>query len=301
MPRDPAGNFTLATAPVVTNTPITTVWWNTSRSDLDQGLSDSLDRTGNTGGMTGQLKLAATIGSVTVPSLCFDTQQNTGLYLANPGDVRLTLVGVDAFKWTSTGFNAYQSLTVAPTVPNGSGVVASADGTGAGLRGQSSSTSGSVGVVGTGVGGQLGLLVTSSAANIDVARVDGYISLANATNPAATTAFTNHLTPKNIPKAFIALSTNGGGGFTVADAFNVTTGSISLGLTDIVIPFAAAMANTNYTVVGNAASGQPLAFITQTKNTGDVHIRVMTFAAPGTPLGPQTNSFAVNLVVYGAQ
>lgn len=313
MPRDSTGNWVYSAGnPVTTGTTIASAWWNNTYNDIGSSIGASLDRTGNTGGMTGQLKLYTTGTSAAVPAVTFDAEPNSGLYWAGVGDVRLSLLGTDLVKWTNAGTNIYlSSLTVTGTSPNGRGGTFTATGAEQGVVGTGGSGAGNagtwgisggatgIGAIGQGVSGSLGLYAYSSATNVDVARVDGYVDLSHATNPASTTGFTNHLTPKNIAKAFVSFSTNGSGGVTVADAFNVT--GVTLGLNDSTITFASAMADTNYTVVGTAGAGQPFAFYVQTKNTGSVLVRVMTFASPGTPLGPTTNSFSVNLAVFGAQ
>lgn len=311
MPRDSFGNWVFyAGNPVTTGTTIASAWWNGTYSDLGSAMGASLDRTGNTGGMTGQFKGAD--GVVGAPGISFGSEPSTGLYHPGSGDVRLSMLGTDLVKWTNAGTNIYlSSLTVTGTSPNGRGGTFTATGAEQGVVGTGGSGAGNagtwgisggatgIGAIGQGVSGGLGLYAYSSATNVDVARVDGYVDLSHATNPASTTGFTNHLTPKNIAKAFVSFSTNGSGGVTVADAFNVT--GVTLGLNDSTITFASAMADTNYTVVGTAGAGQPFAFYVQTKNTGSVLVRVMTFASPGTPLGPTTNSFSVNLAVFGAQ
>ena len=303
MPRDPSGNYSLYTPgnPVVTNTTIASSWWNNTGTDLATALTDSLSRTG-LGGMLAAFKLVD--GTVSAPAFSFQNESNTGFYRAGAGDVRWAIGGADLIKWTSAGFVGL--------APNGHGITTTGTGTGNGVQalGGTSTSAGVAGVAGTsagyglygaGVSGGLGLIALSSAGNVDAARVDGYVDLSHADNPAATTGFTNRVTPKNIAKAFISMGTNGSGSFTVNDAFNVTTGSIALGLLDITIPFAASMGNTNYTVVGTAYTGQVKAFLVQTKNTNNVHIRVFNFSDLGTPLNPATNSFGLDLVVYGAQ
>ena len=277
---------------------------------MASAFTDSLSRSG-LGGMLVPFTLVD--GTVSTPAFAFQNEPNTGIYRAGAFDARFAVGGADVFKWATASlvglapltFSGLAASATAIDATGGSGdstgIKGHATGTGAGVQGFSSSTSGSVALVGTGASAQLGLLVSSSSASVDVARIDGYVNLSQATNPAATTGFTNRLTPKNIPKAFISMSTNGSGGFTVADAFNITTGSIAVSILGTTIPFASAMANTNYTVVGNAHSGQPLAFFVQTKNTNSVVIYVMTFAAPGTPLGSSNHSYGFEFAVYGEQ
>lgn len=311
MPRDSFGNWVFyAGNPVVTGSTIASAWWNGTYSDLGSAMGASLDRTGNTGGMTGQFKAAD--GVVGAPGISFGSEPTTGLYHPGSGDVRLSMLGTDLVKWTNAGTNIYlSSLTVTGTSPNGRGGTFTATGAAHGVVGTGGAGSGWAGLYGisggaTGIGataqgvsGSLGLYAYSSATNVDVAKVDGYVDMSAATNPAVTTGFANRLTPRNIPKAFVSFTTNGSGGVTVNDGFNVA--SVTLGLNDSTVTFGTAMGNNTYIVVGTAAGGQPMAFFTQTKNVGSVLVRVMTFASPGTPLGPTTNSFKVELAVFGAQ
>jgi hypothetical protein len=69
-------------------------------------------------------------------------------------------------------------------------------------------------------------------------------------NPVATTAFTNTLTPKNVVKAWARLVNTGSGSstITVADGFNVSAAFLSGG-TSVNVTLGAAMANTNYAIL----------------------------------------------------
>lgn len=288
MPRDLAGNYALPSPlnPVVTGTTITTTWWNTTGGDLATAMSASLDRTGTTGGMTGQLKLVD--GSSGAPGVAFGSEQTTGLYRATAGEVDLAVLGQRISRWASaTWFQTSKDngATWLNPVYNTESAT---------LVGASTMT---------GTGGGLGLTVGSTAANIDVEKVNGYLDFSGATNPAATTGFANRLTPKNIVKAYVSAFINAGT-VTVHDAFNVQAGgswTLTALLGYITIPFATAMANTNYIVVGNAQLGQPEAFYVRTKSTGSVQVWVAAFASPGSPVDPTTSQMNIDLMVIGAQ
>lgn len=314
MPRDPSGNYSLPALgnPAVTNTPITIAWWNGTSTDMAAALTDSLSRTGQ-GGMLSPFPLVD--GTVGAPGLTFQSETNTGLYRAGSFDFRVTVGGTGSFQWTTGAVNCLQSFSATGTSPNGRGGTFTATGAAHGIVTTGGNSSGNAGVVGLagssagygvqgqGVSGGLGFWALSTAANIDVAKVDGYINLSGATNPAATTGFANRLTPKNLPKAFVSAFINAGT-VTVRDAFNVqAAGSWTLTALfgDVTIPFATPMADTNYTVSGLASLGNPMALYVKTKNTGSVVINVMTFAAPGSPLDPTVSQFNIQLVVFGAQ
>jgi hypothetical protein len=98
MPRDVNGNYTLpAGNPVVTATVISSTWANTTLSDLSTAMTNSLDRTGATAGMTGQFK--ASSGSVGAPGISFGAEVNSGIYRAGAGDFRLSVSAADTIKF----------------------------------------------------------------------------------------------------------------------------------------------------------------------------------------------------------
>lgn len=92
MPRDVNGDYTLPLADVVSGTTIQATWANTTMSDLETAMSDSLSRSGD-GGLTAELQLVN--GVVAQPAITFINQTNTGLYRAGASDMRVTLNGVD--------------------------------------------------------------------------------------------------------------------------------------------------------------------------------------------------------------
>jgi hypothetical protein len=81
------------------------------------------------------------------------------------------------------------------------------------------------------------------------ATVDGNITLAGS-NPAATTAFQNVITKKNVPKAWANIRTNGSGGVSVQDGFNVASVAIVGSNTSVQVTFAQPFLNANYAVFG---------------------------------------------------
>jgi hypothetical protein len=79
MARDASGNYTLpgVVNPVVSGTPITITWGNSTLADIQTALTDSLDRQGR-GSMTQPLKLPD--GTAALPALTFANDTNTGIY-----------------------------------------------------------------------------------------------------------------------------------------------------------------------------------------------------------------------------
>ena len=101
MSRDQAGNYTLpAGNPVITDTTITTQWANSTLSDIATALTNSLSRNGR-GGMEVPLQFAD--GSANDPSITFVTDTNTGFFLENANDMRVTVGQTDIMRWRDAG------------------------------------------------------------------------------------------------------------------------------------------------------------------------------------------------------
>lgn len=100
MPRDSSGNCTqVAGNPVVTNTPIATLWGNNSMADIYAILQDSLSRTG-LGGMQAPLQLYD--GVVATPGLSFALEPSTGLYRVSAGKLGVSALGVQYMTFDAT-------------------------------------------------------------------------------------------------------------------------------------------------------------------------------------------------------
>ncbi len=104
MPRNPAGTYTFPALgnPAVTGTPITIAWWNGTYVDVATAITNSFDRTGATGGMTGQFK--AVDGSAGAPGLTFGSDSTTGFSITTPGELDVSISGALVSRWTSAGF-----------------------------------------------------------------------------------------------------------------------------------------------------------------------------------------------------
>lgn len=174
MSRNGSGTFTLSVGnPVVTGTPVSSTWANGTMGDLATEVTDSLSRSGK-GAMLAPLEL--TDGSVTAPSVTFDTDTNTGLYRIAADNPGMAVGGVKNADWSATGDTHFLGLTVTNSQTDGSGVVATGNGTGAGVAATGGASGGSAvyavatggngtGVEGTGQGSGTGLFGAGGATN----------------------------------------------------------------------------------------------------------------------------------------
>lgn len=97
MPRLSDGEYVLPTAvnPVVTNTPVTSNWANTTMSDIGATLTDCLDTEGRNS-MNAPFKFAN--GTAAAPSITWGNDPSSGWYLAGVADMRVSLSGSDVFR-----------------------------------------------------------------------------------------------------------------------------------------------------------------------------------------------------------
>ncbi len=114
MPRDSLGNYTLPlggegwTNPVTSGTPIAPDWANATLQDIAAALTDSMSRTGS--GVL-QIPLRLLDGSVSAPSLTFDSSPTSGLYRTG-ALVALSVAGTWRQQWTTTGTSINGTLSV---------------------------------------------------------------------------------------------------------------------------------------------------------------------------------------------
>lgn len=93
---------------------------------------------------------------------------------------------------------------------------------GIGVVGVGGAGVGSYGGKFTGTGGVAGLWARSSATNVNVAKLDGYVDLSGGTQPAATTAFTNQITKKSMAKTWAKITLTAGTAV-VTEGLNITS------------------------------------------------------------------------------
>jgi hypothetical protein len=138
--------------------------------------------------------------------------------------------------------------------PNGTGAQGNGTGSGAGGKFFGGSTDG-YGVDATGGGSAPGGTFASGTASTGAAPqsalklTNGNLSLSGVTNPNTTVGFSNTLTPKNVPKAWGYVTTDGVGGATLQDGFNISSCALTGPGTGIICTFATNMANANYAVL----------------------------------------------------
>jgi hypothetical protein len=103
MPRDNLGVYSLPAAagnPVISGSLIASSWANQTMDDIAKALTDSLDRNGR-GGMNVPLNFAD--GTAALPGITWASEESTGFYRFGLGDMRVSVLGTDSFKWDSTG------------------------------------------------------------------------------------------------------------------------------------------------------------------------------------------------------
>lgn len=96
MPRSPDGTYTPPLPNVNPGEVVSSAWANTTIADISQALTDSLDRNGN-GGMNAPFRFAD--GSEVAPGIAWISETSTGLYRAGVGDMRVSILGTDLFRW----------------------------------------------------------------------------------------------------------------------------------------------------------------------------------------------------------
>jgi hypothetical protein len=339
--RNSAGTYSLpAGNPVVSGQPISSSWANTTLTDLATEVTNSLDRNGR-GAMLAPLQLST--GSCAAPSLTFSADTDVGLYRAGANDARMCVASTALAKYTATGVTFLEAVasekgfTATQSTANGNAITATANGSGAGVLGNSTTTAESAGIrgvtttrygvkgeatTGTGVRGQsdssFGVHGTSTSGNAihgQTATGDGVYGEATggghafgvgsgfikfwAANPASTTAYSNVLTPLNVPKAWAKLTSNGSGAVTVVDGFNVTSASTGGNYIDVTL--ASAMADTNYMILGvwSDGAGGP-GFVSLASATTTTLFRVAFNSTSGV-INFNSNAATVFITVFGRQ
>lgn len=109
--RNSGGTYSLpAGNPVVTGTPITITWANTTLSDLGTEMTNSLSRDGY-GGMRAALK--GTDGTVAAPAFSFTNEAGTGIYRIGASNPGLSVAGTKRQEWNTTGTVVNGTMTTA--------------------------------------------------------------------------------------------------------------------------------------------------------------------------------------------
>lgn len=118
MSRNSSGTYSLPNTvnPVVSLTPIATIWGTTTLNDIANELTNSLDRSGR-GAMAAPLAVPS--GSAAAPSLTFNGELNTGFYKAAPVTLGFTTGGVQRATLDAT------KLAISAALQAGNGSVGS--------------------------------------------------------------------------------------------------------------------------------------------------------------------------------
>lgn len=109
MSRNSSGTYSLPLADVVAGNTIESSWANTTLSDIETELTDSLSRSGK-GNMSAALKIIA--GTVSAPGLSFTSEANSGLYRASSNDLRFAVNGAENWRATASGFRITGDLVL---------------------------------------------------------------------------------------------------------------------------------------------------------------------------------------------
>jgi hypothetical protein len=160
------------------------VWANATLSDIATAVTNSLDRTGASAGMTGQFK--ASDGAVGAPGWSFGSEPTSGVYRAGSGDFRFSIAGTDTLKFAfanptgSIGLAAVNGTSLNPTRSDATPALSQAIAptwTGVHTFSNTVSTNGTLNI-------NAGAVITGTLAGTPVA-----VSGAWAFSPATTTTF----------------------------------------------------------------------------------------------------------------
>jgi hypothetical protein len=109
MPRNSSGVYTLPNPPVVPDTIIASLDENTTRSDIESELTNSLDRSGR-GGMLAPFRTID--GTIGIPGLSWISETTSGWYRAGLNDFRFSIAGVDKLSITPTATTVNSDVTI---------------------------------------------------------------------------------------------------------------------------------------------------------------------------------------------
>lgn len=340
--RNSSGTYSLPSGnPVVTGTSITSTWANNTLTDIKNELTNSLDRNGR-GAMLAPLQLPN--GTLAAPSLTFSSDTDTGLYRVGSAQMSLVVDGesmIDIHKGSAITFTQGASLicpssaefqnTISVTVDdtNGTAVMGTGAGTGAGVRGTGGGTTGTgvagvggatsgsggnflggapngVGIVAGGDGTGEGLQVAAGTAATATDRQDavvitnGDIDMSGVVNPNSDEAISERLTPKNLVKAWGYIGVTGVGSVTIEDGFNITSAACD-GSGFLVVTLASAMASDEYmTLVSNHIIGTRVVGAVPLTST-TVRVQFVNIGGSAADCNSLGTGDTVHLLVMGAQ
>lgn len=133
MSRSAGGAYTLPTGnPVVAGTDITVTWGNTTMTDIETELTDSLSRSGK-GGMTAALALSD--GTEASPGVAFSADANSGFYRIGADNIGMSLGGSKIIDYGTTGmavtgtFSCSGLMTLTGGAVSGGDIISDTDST----------------------------------------------------------------------------------------------------------------------------------------------------------------------------
>ncbi len=112
MPRDSAGNMTLAKPPFVQDTASSAPDMNADLDDIKTELTDSLSRTGK-GGLLAPLRFSD--GTLAIPSISFTSETGSGFYRVAANVLAWVIAGVERIRATATGAKVTGTFEVTST------------------------------------------------------------------------------------------------------------------------------------------------------------------------------------------
>lgn len=219
-----------------------------------------------------------------------------------------TVTGGTGGLFTGTGTGGFGVVAIGGT-GTAAGSFQGGSGTSPGLTATAGSGGTGVGVVATGgsdggIGLQVAAGVASSAGTPKTALsiTNGNLSLGSTANPNATLAFSNTLTPANIPKAWAKLRSTTSTSVTTLAGFNVASAAVAGDF--LTMTLATAVASECMAVVSIGDGSTPMACRASCVGTS-VQVQCVDVSQNSTPFGTYNFQTAtgrsVNVLVFGAQ
>jgi len=264
-----------------------------------------------TGGATSGSGLSGTGGAPNGPGST-ETGTGTGVGLLATGGA-----SGGAGVLTTGGATSGAGISATGGTPNGNGGVFTGVGTGNGVRGTGGATnaSGVVGIggggnsigvqgtgTGTGVNGTGGYFIGGAGAtSVSTAaiRSQGWIDVGSGVGAYASNAgFTNAVTWVNLVKVWALITTDGAGGCTISDGFNVNGCSVAVG-GNITVTFATNFSNATYTIFMTPSQAGPKVPYVLSTAVGSMVFQVFTLAGAQTTC--DTLACTISYAVIGRQ
>jgi hypothetical protein len=165
----------------------------------------------------------------------------------------------------------------------------------AGAQAAATTTSNGVVTLGNTPGSSSAPVVPAVDTNGDVP-ISGYLKLTGS-NPVTSFAFTNTLTPKNVCKAWAVITTDGSGGVTLRNGFNIDA-TVTISTSSIRISFLQGV-NPFYAVSTTSGSSAVTQFWCDTTNGSSVTI--VPLSSAGSAVNPTTTVLTITVIIFGAQ